>query len=193
MPKHRRYGRNQKRQHREQIAALEAKLAHAHACAQGDAASYANKIAAERAAASLAHNRLRDLENRIRRLVASSTLLDAETKLEADHFRIPVQSRPAYNFHEWNRKHDAMPIEQVMHILMADERCQQDLSRRLHFTIKNAPNRPGETLRGAYAITHHEIACMQPAGRAAFTEMMCRTFGAQMHDALFGKPTAASK
>ena len=126
-------------------------------------------------------------------MVASSTLLDAETKLEADHFRIPVQSRPAYNFHEWNRKHDAMPIEQVMHILMADERCQQDLSRRLHFTIKNAPNRPGETLRGAYAITHHEIACMQPAGRAAFTEMMCRTFGAQMHDALFGKPTAASK
>lgn len=191
MAKHRRYGRNQKRQHREKIAELEAKLALSIACRQSDATHYSKKIAEECEAAAAAQNRLRDLENRIRRFAASSTLLDADTKIDAEHLRIPVQLRAEYNFQDWNRKHAEMPIEQVMHIIMADERCQQDLSRRLHFTIKNAPNRPGETLRGAYATTHHEIACMQPAGRAAFTEMICRTFGAQIHNALFGKPAAS--
>lgn len=190
MSKHRRYGRNQKRQHREQIAALHDKLtlAHAHAKSLGD--YYCKCLEDERAATRMVQDRLRRLESKIRQHCTASTLLEAVEKIDRDHTRVPVREHRRMSIYDNPTPIDlyaAMPIENVMMMMLSDENCLRTLTRRLHFRIANPPSLTGSTLSLGYAVTHTELRMMHPDERGSLTRMICEQFGAAIHQNLFGR------
>lgn len=179
MSKYRRYGRNQRRKHREQIALLGAQLAIANSW---------------KTRAYEAEHQLSLIRSGLAQHLDASTCLPVREKVtyENPYMRVPVRRGARINLMEaenLTRAYEAMPVEKLMLVLLEDEDNAQQFQRRMHFRVLNAPGEK-QAFRCGYAVTHTELHYVR--SREAFVTNIGRHMAGLVWESLYGQTAKTS-
>lgn len=143
-----------------------------------------------KARAELAEAKLQRWHDDIARFCAASTLLPLKEKLRFlnHHMRVVVTDADMDDMRYVNAElanaYRSIPTEQLMMILQDCRELRDDLCRRIHFRVTNAPNSiPDFTY--AYAVSHHALSATR-VSREHFVEMVARDMARGIWCQLFG-------
>jgi len=147
------------------------------------------QIDSTKARAELAEAKLQRWHDDVAQFCASSTLLPLKEKLRFlnHHMRVRVTDADMDDVRcvnaELANAYKAVPIEELMMILQDCRELRDDVCRRIHFRVTNAPNSiPDFTY--AYAVSHQALSATRQ-DRAHFVETVARQMAVGIWNQLF--------